>query len=408
MALLFSKGFDGAEVRRILALPIDQQHLQFQQLPLRGARKLVNPRAGRLAGNLTTRVGLPPTDDSRQTAGELLEVAAMALLRDVPLANLESHSVAQLAADVLAPFPGLLTRPGAAGLFRYGTPDYGARLSPLLGKPIPMGWATTSFDTRHRVGSYGAFAEAYDNLQSGNLIETQRIEGLPRSVTTGQGVASIAHQDQPYLILLMVAFQLLAGGAKLSGRFSVLASEGYFVTGGGPLAIQCAIAAAVEPAMRDCWALKWQHLRERPERLWREGVAGRLHPDFLAIGKPLVDLVGQYLPMSYAEGSPIHPDWPSGHAVIAGVGAGILLASFQDGPVPSLGIISVHAEIRQMAWLMAIGRSWAGIHTRSSLLVGLQLGMLHAQRHLSTLRSQSPEPMQVVQFAGFDGKPVIV
>lgn len=406
--LMFSKGFDGAEVRRILALPADQQHVQFQQLPLKGARKLVNPRAGRFASTLATRVGLPPADDSRQTAGELLEAAAMALLRDVPLVKLETHSVAQLAADVLAPFPGMLTRPGAGGLFRYGAPDDGARLSPLLAHPIPMGWATTKFDTRHRIGSYGTFAEAYDNLQAGNLIETQRIEVFPRSVTTGQGVASIAHQDQPYLIPLMVACQLLGGGAKLSGRFPALQSEAQFVTGGGPLAIQCAIAAAVEPAMRDCWALKWQHLRERPERLWREGVAGRLHPDFLAIGQPLIDLVGQYLPMAYAEGSPIHPDWPSGHAVIAGVGAGILLASFQDGAVPALGITSVHDEIRQMAWLMAVGRSWAGIHTRSSLLAGLQLGMLHAKRQLSTLRSQCPEPMEVVTFTGFDGKPVIV
>jgi hypothetical protein len=409
--LNFSKGFDSAGLKALLSsnITVEALHDALQVFPLLGTRKLVNPRAGRKGQSPAYQIMLPepPIDASRETAGELLELAAMALLRDVPLGVLDSHPDAMRAAETLAQFPGLLTQPGAAGLFRYGPPDTGSRLSGLLWDDVPMGWSFAHFSTRYRDGSYGANAMAYDALQRGTVIEPQRF-GEYRYPTTGRGLASLAHQDQPYLIPLFVACQLLGAGAPLSSRFPALKSEVQFITGGGPLAIQCAIASAIEPAMRDCWALKWQHMRERPERLWREGVAGRLHPDFLALGGWLVERVGDYLPMVYAEGSPIHPDWPSGHATIAGAAGGILLAHFADGPVPSLGISSVHAEIRQMMWAMSIGRNWAGIQTRSSLLAGLQLGQRHAIRHLQILRQRATEPLGRTTFTGFDGVPVTV
>lgn len=402
MSLLFSKGFPGAELLRILGLRKPAQiNDEIRKLPLTGTRRIINPRAGLGADDLE-RYGMPPADDDRRTAGELLELAALALLRDVPLSELNTHPVARRAAETLGNFPGMLWAPGPAGLFRYGMPDTGRRLSTLLGLPVPIGWGATSFQSRHRIGSYGATEKAYNALQGGRVSETQMLTAQ-QAVTTGRGLASLAHQDPPYLIPLFVALQLLAAGAPLSPRFPSMPTEDPFVTGGGALAIQCALAAVIEPAMRDCWALKFRFMRERPERLWVEGVAGRLHPDFQRLGGWLIEAIGPRLPMIYAEGAPIHPDWPSGHATIAGAAGGILLATFADGPLPALGIDSVHAEIRQMMWGMTIGRSWAGIHTRSSLIDGLALGMGHARRHLKDLRKRNPEPMGDYRFIGFDG-----
>jgi hypothetical protein len=404
-SLTFSKGFKGPNLSAILNGPVFAINQRIAQPLLIGARKIVNPRAGVNAGD--DRVPAPAPDESRESAGELLDVAAMVLLRETPLDEIDSNPTAARIAETLSQFPGLLTVPGAAGLWRYGPLDNGARLSRLVDASIPLGWRDTLYWPEQRNGNYGATADAYNALQAGNVIERQS-SGPIVAPHTGRGIASLVHQDQPFLIPLFVACQLLGANAPLSSRFPAMANEVPFITGGGALALQCALATATESAMRLCWRAKYATMRERPERLWREGVAGNLHPDFLNLGGWIVEEVGDYLPMIYAEGSPIHPDYPSGHACIAGVCGGILMAWFSDAPVPALGIQSVHAEIRQMMWAMAIGRNWAGIHTRSSLLEGLRLGIRQARVHLATMKAQNPEPLRSTSFVDFDGLTVSV
>lgn len=403
MNLVFSKGHDGYGLQQLLALPFADMTKRLAAFHTWGPRKIVNPRAGfrRSDTSLDATVPPPPADDSRETAGELLEAAAMQRLIDHDLDSLDSHPDAGRIAEILGAFPGILTRPGISGMFRYGLGDLGRRTSVLLWKSIPMGWDTTSYEPLIRSGRYGSTSAAYMALQVGQVSEQQQLD--LHHQWTGRALASLVHQDQPYLIPLFVACQLLSAGAPLSTRFPAMIAEAPFVTAGGALALQCALATVTEQAMRSCWAVKFKHGRERPERLWREGVQGNLHPDFLKIGGWLVEQTGDYLPMTYAEGSPLHPDYPSGHATIAGACAGILLAWFADGPLPALEITSVHDEIRQMMWALAVGRSWAGIHSRSSLLTGLQLGMSHSISFLRNLKARTPEPLGAASFAAFDG-----
>lgn len=403
MNLVFSKGYDGYGLQQLLALPFADMTKRLAAFHIWGPRKIVNPRAGfrRTDTSLDATVPAPPADDSRETAGELLEVAAMQWLIDQDIDSLDSHPDARRIAEILGAFPGILTRPGVGGMFRYGPGDLGRRTSALLWQSIPTGWNRVSFEPLIRSGRYGATPAAYEALQLGQVSERQQFEQQRR--WSGRALASLVHQDQPYLIPLFVACQLLGSGARLSSRFPAMIAEAPFVTGGGVLALQCALATVTEQAMRSCWAVKFQRGRERPERLWREGVQGNLHRDFLEIGGWLVQQTGNYLPMTYAEGSPLHPDYPSGHATIAGACAGILLAWFADGPLPALEITSVHDEIRQMMWALAVGRSWAGIHSRSSLLTGLQLGMAHSVSFLRNLKARTPEPLGAASFAAFDG-----
>lgn len=119
---------------------------------------------------------------------------------------------------------------------------------------------------------------------------------------------------------------------------------------------------------------------------------------------------GTYLlPMVYAEGSPLHPSYGSGHSTVSGCLTTILKAFFhndwqfrnpvesnEDGtslrpyrPAVSEELpLTVAGELDKLASNIGIGRLWAGVHWRSdheeSLLLGEQLAVsiLCDQRNL--------------------------
>ncbi len=400
---VFSRGYNPAAVTAALAQPtIEGLQRAFATLS-RGARLLVDPRAS-LGPAQVQRQPMPAlVSYSAITAAEILEVGLMALLRDRSLADLSPdpehagvlHSIAPTA------FPR-----DPAGLFRLHAVDRSPRVGQLLTRPVPTGWSTIGFTPRMREGAYGGNAADWTAWEAGSIPVSQQLGSGTSLTVSGRWLASLVHQDAPFLIPLLVSQQLLAAKAPLSNRFPVLPNEAPFVAGGGAMALQCAIAAPCQAAMRDAWRYKWSLNRPRPDQLWRLVMEGNLHPDFLAKGRPIIDLIGPYLSSTYAEGAPIHSDYPSGHAVLAGVGFTVLKAWFANGPVPALGITSLHAELDLMAWHMAVGRSWAGIHTRSSLLAGLALGEAHTVAHLNALRL-AEHPAQMVRetrIFGFNGQ----
>ena len=125
-----------------------------------------------------------------------------------------------------------------------------------------------------------------------------------------------------------------------------------------------------------------------------------------------------YLPQAYPEGSPLHPSFPAGHAEIAGACVTILKAftnpaALIPSPVtPSLdGLdvvtfekdLSIEGELNKLAWNIAFGRSFAGIHYRSDHEAGLLLGedialQLLAERAREIVRGKS-----TVWLRRFDG-----
>lgn len=197
--------------------------------------------------------------------------------------------------------------------------------------------------------------------------------------------------------------------APYSSRVTPGKTEQSFIDAGGIAELQCANGIAALPAVEMGWRLKFRdYRRARPEELWPRAVRGELHESFLRLAGWIVDLVGPYLPMVYAEGSPTHSDDPSGHAIFAGVWSTIAKATFADGPVPSLGISQLHAEIDLMAWHQAVGRCWAGIHTRRSMTAGLRIGEVYAVSYLQRQKAQSPRPLGTTSFTGVDGKMITV
>jgi hypothetical protein len=107
-----------------------------------------------------------------------------------------------------------------------------------------------------------------------------------------------------------------------------------------------------------------------------------------------------YLYQAFPEGSPLHPAYPSGHAVVAGACVTVLKAWFDDAllfstlfpggifeadpmtngttlrpfpgtvtPPPTIG-----GELNKLASNISIARNGAGVHWRTDYLEGVRLG----------------------------------
>nr|BDS00572.1 vanadium-dependent bromoperoxidase 1 [Laurencia saitoi] len=97
------------------------------------------------------------------------------------------------------------------------------------------------------------------------------------------------------------------------------------------------------------------------------------------------------LPMAFAEGSPMHPAYGAGHAVVAGACTTILKAIFDtDGTLPFVFTtaaggakleqvenaekLSVGGELNKLCSNVSVGRDWAGVHWRSDYTESIKLG----------------------------------
>jgi hypothetical protein len=363
-------------------------------------------------------------------AADLLEVAILGLLADVPMDQWASDPIAVRGAETLAAFPaGILSADlcrahGADGLGRLHAGRRPAdRVGALLREPIPTAWgAPHSFASRRREGWYLTTEAAWRAAQCGGLpgqhpdLPAQQL-GPVTPIATGRDLASLVQNDPPGSIPLAVVQQLQAARAPRSGRFPAGRNDAGFVGRLQAVEINNGPAAALSQAFRLGWRLKWIDYRlERPEEIWPRAAAGELHPLMLQLGGWVFDEIEarhgdrRFLPQVYAGGCPCHSDWPSGHAIDAGVGATILKATYADGPLllPSgAQAASVHEAIDTATWNVALGRSIAGIHSMGALREGMRLGQAMAVRYLDQQRS-GPYVVGAVSFMGVDGRPVTI
>jgi hypothetical protein len=419
----FAKGHDLQQLWSALSV---KTQAAFDAITRTGTMKLVSPQAAIAPGLVPIPATWPamPTDDSRATAAELLEVAGGLLLADVPFHELAASPVADTVATTLARFgadyPGPTT---AAGLFRRTAADGGPFVSQLLLQPAPPDFSARA--TRLRAGAYGTDPVELNQIHAGNVPRVQTF-GPARLPFTPRALASMVHVDRPYALGLQAAW-ILAQRVPLSPRFPALRNEAGFVTHGGAMDLDCAVAEVTREAMRQCWYLKLVvGRRRRPEGMQRwPGIT--LHGDYEALGGPILGLLpNRLLPMVYAEGAPGHSSWPSGHAVIGGAVATLLKAWFADGdwttltglppqesrdgviltPIP--GASTVHQELNKLAWCYGQGRVFGGIHFRSDCTAGLALGEAVALRWLGQQQGRQRERLGTVSFWRFDGTGVTV
>jgi membrane-associated phospholipid phosphatase len=401
----FSKGFESGEaIRDAMRLPAGPgRQAALNKLKRRGNIKLVSPQAGNIneipEDLLEQVIGNAPQDDGEQMAAHIAEVGALQLLRDVPEESWDPLILGELDKFKLATPWGFFRLRGDS------IPGYGSK---FVDQTVPLGWNNTFlWFAAQRSGSYGKTQEEHQQLQRGQDLGFQGFGTIASKPENLAGCASFAHQDQPYLAFLFIACQLAAAKAPLSGLFPILPNEVGFVSYGGAVDLQCAIAEVTRIAMQWCWALKYDRNRARPEELWPLAFRGQLHPSLHAKAPTILSRVGPYLGMRYVEGSPCHPADPSGHATIAGACATLLSAWFQDGPVTGLNINSLHAELRHAAWnLLTLGRMVSGVHFRSDCETGLLVGQRAAIEYLKA-RKQA-ESTGSTTFQGFFNSTIVI
>jgi hypothetical protein len=130
------------------------------------------------------------------------------------------------------------------------------------------------------------------------------------------------------------------------------------------------------------------------------------------------------LPQAYPEGAPTHPSYPAAHAVIAAAGVTVLKAFFDESylvphpVIPSADGLTLQSyngpplpiggELDKLAWNIGMGRDFAGIHWRSDVAGGLDLGERVTIEVLRELKLTGNELFAGFSLRCFDGKRVTI
>jgi membrane-associated phospholipid phosphatase len=265
------------------------------------------------------------------------------------------------------------------------------------------------------------------------------LDPMLRFLHHGRGLAEYVHNDVLYQEYLFAALMLAGMGAPLnSGNpYGSLKSEAGFITFGFPM-VQVLVAEVIARAIKNAWFQKWfVHRVTRPEEY-----AGLVHftktgqkgypidssvLNSNAVAHLFADTGNYFIPLSYPEGCPLHPSYPSGHATAAGAAATILKWFFDEafvvpdpltttddgfGTAPYTGAdagqITLGGELNKLAANVGFGRVFSGIHWRQDIEQGMLLGETVA---ISLLRDQGHlynENYTGFTFTRFDGTRITV
>src|ERR1017187_470005 len=402
------------------------KHADFENISRGSGMKFVDPEAAFAyslegADSHCLACPPPPSFSSAAAAAEMVELYWHALARDVPFAEYDTSSVIQAANQDLSRLstfqgPG---QPGgtvsSATIFRIKSPGCleGPYISQFLLKPIPMN--STWVEQKYRVPMPGVdYLESYAEwqvIQSG--LPPYRVpifDPTPRYMANGRALAEWVHFDFLYqafhnaaLILINQAPETILDTQPYwnpTNPYKTSKVQTGFGTWGAPHIcgwLGRVTTAALQAAGYQKWGV---HRRLRPEEFggWvhqtLSGPAGYpISQELLkSAALPLVFKANNtyLLPQAFAEGCPLHPSYPAGHATVAGACAALLKAFFDETGLvtecfaPSADGLSltpydssaldVGGEVNKLAMNIAMGRDFAGIHYRSDAMAGFRLG----------------------------------
>jgi membrane-associated phospholipid phosphatase len=458
----FTKGFEHNSFGEVdpgvyadyLAAVKTGKRADFDALVMGGTEPLVDPQAG-IAYDLETydssQNSIPPFDTltSPGLAAQMVEQYWQALTRDVPFSEFVTDPGIAAAAAELSSLPAY-EGPRIGGnvtpqsLFRGFTAGdvIGPYISQFFIQPFSVGVMPFVGYSTTLPGDFGTDLSLWLNIQNGapSPIQPENPDPSLRYVHTGRDLAEYVHNDVLYQEYLIAALMLLKMKAPLNSGNpypATLKSETGFITFGFPM-VEVLVAEVITRAIKNAWLQKWfVHRMARPEE-----TAGLVH--FTITGQksyPLDSSVlnskaaaavfarnGNYfIPLSYPEGCPLHPSYPSGHATAAGAAVTVLkwffdetfvvpnpLTTTSDGlsVTPYTGSdasqITVGGELNKLASNVGFGRCGSGIHWRQDIVQGMLLGEAVA---ISLLRDQAHlynENYTGFTFTDFSGNQVTV
>src|SRR6185369_1278767 len=255
----------------------------FEQIPLGGFVKLANPQSAlayELIGPDASQMELavPPSFDSAEQAGEMVELYWHALARDVPFAEYGTHPlIAQAAEDLsrLSAFRGPRKdgHVGGATVFRGATAGdvAGPYLSQFLWKPIP--WTPLKVEQKIRTAVPGVdYLTGFDDwlrIQNGAIAGVNQFDAQPRYIRNGRELGEYVHRDLTYQAFPGACLTALKMGTLPDGGnpYKHSRTQSGFTTFGQPYLLYL-VAVVAQAALKVCWYQKWMvHRRLRPEEL---------------------------------------------------------------------------------------------------------------------------------------------
>lgn len=434
---------------QLIAAVTSENPTDFEQIPLGGNRKLVNPQSG-FAMDIEGRdcfsffMRRPPTFASRELAAEISENYWMALLRDVPFEDYPNNAIAQAAAVDLtlygSEFKGAKNAKGTVTpnlLFRGLT--NGDKLGPYLSQFFyqTCNFGATEIIQKIRTArtladggqDYLTDFSSWLSIQNGVApLNGDIFDPTLRYMRNGRDIGQFVHVDVLFQAYFQAFLILAAIGAPFdpANPYNNSTNQEGFGTFGGPhiASLLCEVATR---ALKAVWNQKWiVHRRLRPEafagridRTAHHGANYPVHPEILKSVTSLSRL-GGYLPagnafltQAFPEGSPVHPSYGAGHATVAGACVTVLKAFFDESfvlpnpvvpdstgqvlvPYSGGDTLTVGGELNKIASNISIGRNIAGVHWRSDGTESLKLG---EELAISIMRDQ--KACYNEQFGGF-------
>ena len=377
------------------------------------------------------------------TAFEMAEVYAMSLSREVNFDQWSTNATISKMIDVLNQYPDKTTAPldpstnliTASNLFRGRGHDelLGPYISQCLICDFNYGNLRVEqkyiVETPARLPGAGFAAkniEEYRKIATGRTLSGAAVLEQARHINNPMVLGSIVHNDPLYQFYYNAALVCLTyGGFTLEHEFLGTDSKTSGWTMGGSPDILANLAFVSKGALLVAWENKWGQTRIRPEacanlvRLannssLRESIPGlsdlynniNLTSD---VGNNILNEVrsqtsdnNALLLLQYPEGSPTHPSFPAGHAVVAGACVTVLKCFIKthNGTTPILwsnpqkvvtnpdgttsldtytgDSLTLVGELNKIASNVALGRDWAGVHYRADGDLGINLGEQYA------------------------------
>lgn len=411
--------------------------------------------------------------DSEEHIFEMAEVYAMALLRDEKFIDVEeaNSSTANTLIAHLNNFPNKTTAPLVMGnitaksLLRGPAVDEleGPYISQLLYLPFKYG----NLNVEQKYVVENDFNASLDPVEW-KSIQEGRVNGSvstspAKYMHTARVLSSAVHNDPLYQFYYNAALVLFQNGIAPQGWAPTNANASSAWTSAGPPDVLSSVAHVSLGALRVAWANKWGSMRIRPE-VCAQRIELSLNSGSLDISRvpglsslrslsstahmtSILNMVKSdnksinpvynnvLLKLHYPEGSPTHPTWPAGHAVVSGAGVTVLKAMLdthignvkKPWPAPvkhsvdgdslinyggDVSGMTIVGELNKLASNVALGRDWSGVHYRCDGDCGVKLGELYAITYLIDKAKEYHES-QTGLFTGFtlekfDGSLVLI
>ena len=416
-----------------------------------GAKRFKNPLAA-YAFNLNTFDALqfkslnkaPPKITDPLSSAEMVELYWMAHCRDVNFSNYSTDPTIAAACDDLSKFSSVNYIKDGAGrvnpdlVFRHTLPGCltGPMISQLLYADIKWGPLNVPHKFKTVVSNKDYLTDfiLWRFTQNGNITAIDDFDPVQRYIRNGRDLGEVIHNDRmPQHFLIAASIIQFGYGIRFNQGHPYPAYEmmdpfatfDYFH-------LQNILTEVSKCAMWAEFARKWIIWRKlRPEEyggLIQNKIINNRPYNFSSsiYDSNVLDRTftkhGTYLlPQQYPEGSPGHPAYGSGHSVVAGACATILKMWFDgdqqilspvvpnsDGTAleaytgPGANELTLTGEINKLAMNHSVGRMWGGVHYRSDIIEGLNLGEEIAIAYMKSIRSSFKEKFNFV-FTKFNG-----